>query len=627
MVNHRILSTILLYAAGVFAAPLLADIQFTIEEPSKESTKSGIGLISGWAVSDRKIVMVEAFIDGASLGEVPYGGSRQDVAAVFPEIQSSEFSGWAVKWNYALHEDGEHTLTVVVTEDNDNQVTKEVVFNTIGFHSPFISNPADVLTVGTFISSVQDGRIVIEGAEVEGESIDIELAWDTASQQFLIDIIDYGPEQEENQPPTANAGADRKVEQGASVLVKGSASDSDGTIASWSWQQISGPEVSLSNADSAEVQFTAPETVGNIRLRLTVRDDDGAADSDDIVIEVQKPAPPPNSPPTADAGPNRTAQTGETVTITGNGSDSDGEIVAWNWQQISGPTVTLLDGDTQTVRFTAPDTDGVIYLRLTVSDDDGASDSDDVRVTVEAPVAENQPPSANAGADREVDQGDNVLVAGSASDPDGIIASWSWQQISGPEVSLSNADSAEVQFTAPATAGDIRLRLTVSDDDGAADSDDIVITVRESSGTDNTTGETLQSMLPFINQARSADRFCGDTEYPARPDLVWSNSLAKVARDHSMDMARQGYFSHTSADGTSMGNRVFSAWSGTRVGENIAASSVNRSDSYVVDLWLNSPGHCALIMDPDFTHAGVGSGHNTENGYNLFHFWTLDFGG
>jgi uncharacterized protein YkwD len=47
----------------------------------------------------------------------------------------------------------------------------------------------------------------------------------------------------------------------------------------------------------------------------------------------------------------------------------------------------------------------------------------------------------------------------------------------------------------------------------------------------------------------------------------------------------------------------------------------------VVDLWLDSPGHCELIMDPNFTHAGIGSGHNTDNGYTYHHFWTLDFGG
>jgi uncharacterized protein YkwD len=95
-----------------------------------------------------------------------------------------------------------------------------------------------------------------------------------------------------------------------------------------------------------------------------------------------------------------------------------------------------------------------------------------------------------------------------------------------------------------------------------------------------------------------------------------------------MDMASKGYFSHTSEDSTSMGDRVFPYWSGTRVGENIAASSVDRSNSFVVDLWLSSTsGHCELLMSDDFTHAGIGAGHNPLNGYTYHHFWTLNVGG
>ena len=134
-------------------------------------------------------------------------------------------------------------------------------------------------------------------------------------------------------------------------------------------------------------------------------------------------------------------------------------------------------------------------------------------------------------------------------------------------------------------------------------------------------------MLSHINDARAVARDCGGTEYPAQPPLQWSSSLAEIAMIHSMDMAREGYFAHASLDGTSMGDRVFQYWSGTRVGENIAASSIHRTDAYVVQLWLDSSGHCALIMDPDFTHAGIGVGRDPENGYDFHHFWTLDFGG
>jgi uncharacterized protein YkwD len=76
-----------------------------------------------------------------------------------------------------------------------------------------------------------------------------------------------------------------------------------------------------------------------------------------------------------------------------------------------------------------------------------------------------------------------------------------------------------------------------------------------------------------------------------------------------------------------MGSRIFPYWTGSTVGENIAASSSDRTLTYVMNMWLDSPGHCALIMSPNFTHAGIGSGHDLDNRYTYQHFWTLDFGG
>ena len=96
---------------------------------------------------------------------------------------------------------------------------------------------------------------------------------------------------------------------------------------------------------------------------------------------------------------------------------------------------------------------------------------------------------------------------------------------------------------------------------------------------------------------------------------------------HSMDMARHGYFSHTSLDGTSFATRVWPYWNGNRIGENIAASSRQRTYEQVVQMWLDSPPHCELIMDPNFTHAGVSIGVNEDNGWTYHYFWTLNVGG
>jgi uncharacterized protein YkwD len=337
---------------------------------------------------------------------------------------------------------------------------------------------------------------------------------------------------------------------------------------------------------------------------------------------------PENQAPNANAGSNQSVESGDTVQISGSASDNDGTISSWIWEQTSGQQVSLQNANTSSVRFTAPNSAGTIQLRLTVTDNDGATDSDSVSITVEEPAPPpNQSPTADAGSNSTVNQGDNVTVSGSGDDPDGTISGWSWEQVSGTSVSLSGANNANVQFTAPESPGQIRLRLTVTDNDGATDSDEVTITVEGAAEPDSTTGEYLQSMLDNINDARGQDQVCGSTEYPAQPPFSWSSSLASIAVTHSMDMAREGYFSHTSINGTSMGSRVFPYWSGTRVGENIAASSSNRTDGYVVGLWMDSPGHCALIMDPRFTHVGAGAGHNTESEYTYKHFWTLDFGG
>ena len=65
-----------------------------------------------------------------------------------------------------------------------------------------------------------------------------------------------------NQAPTANAGADHNVDEGATVELSGLGADSDGTVVSYSWQQTSGPALeALENHKSSEAlkQFMAKQ--------------------------------------------------------------------------------------------------------------------------------------------------------------------------------------------------------------------------------------------------------------------------------------------------------------------------------------------------------------------------------
>ena len=119
-----------------------------------------------------------------------------------------------------------------------------------------------------------------------------------------------------------------------------------------------------------------PTAAGTISIKVTADDGtDSVSDTFDIVVIT-------TIAPTAQAGADRTVNPGETVTLSGSGTDSDGTIQSYAWSQISGTSVTLQNANTAQASFTAPDTAGPLVFRLTVTDNLGATGSDDVTVTV-----------------------------------------------------------------------------------------------------------------------------------------------------------------------------------------------------------------------------------------------------
>ncbi len=125
---------------------------------------------------------------------------------------------------------------------------------------------------------------------------------------------------------------------------------------------------------------------------------------------------------------------------------------------------------------------------------DGRNDPDQPLVSVLPPAAAEPagigarvpyPPMANAGADAAAASDQPVTLDGSATfDPDGR-ATYAWEQIEGPAVSLSGADTASARFIAPAVAEPetpLTFALTVRVGDGFTDTDQVMIavsTVRE----------------------------------------------------------------------------------------------------------------------------------------------------
>jgi uncharacterized protein YkwD len=129
--------------------------------------------------------------------------------------------------------------------------------------------------------------------------------------------------------------------------------------------------------------------------------------------------------------------------------------------------------------------------------------------------------------------------------------------------------------------------------------------------------------LVAVNDARSANRMCGNTPYGPSLPVSWSDSLALAAYLHSEDMALNDFFSHTGSDGSSAGERISrQGYPWRTYGENIAVGYPTVSS--VIEGWLASDGHCRNLMAPAFAEIGAGYAVGPFGGNPAALYWTFD---
>jgi len=107
----------------------------------------------------------------------------------------------------------------------------------------------------------------------------------------------------------------------------------------------------------------------------------GSGNSDTSVDEES------NQPPIVNAGSDKTVVVNKAITLTGTASDNDGVIVSYEWKK-----GTKVLGDTSVLNY-LPTKVGVDTLHFTVMDDEGASSSDTVTITVTSEPTEESRPS------------------------------------------------------------------------------------------------------------------------------------------------------------------------------------------------------------------------------------------
>ena len=277
--------------------------------------------------------------------------------------------------------------------------------------------------------------------------------------------------------------------------------DTDGTIVSYAWNF--GEAGATGSGAQVSYQYTTP---GTYTVSLTVTDNDGQSDTENVQITVLDSTP-VNQGPVADAGSDQvvvdTDNSGsETVSLDGSGSsDSDGTIVSYEW----------VENGSQIATGVNPDVDlsvGSHTITLTVTDDDGATGNDVVLITVDTPL--HTIPVADAGSDQIVVDSDengteSITLNGSGStDADGTITDYVWTE-SGTQLATG------INPTIDLTVGDYIITLTVTDNDGNTDSDEVEISIQDPG---SVAGYAIH--VNFSNDGFSPQRFVAPWNYTGR---------------------------------------------------------------------------------------------------------------
>ena len=283
-----------------------------------------------------------------------------------------------------------------------------------------------------------------------------------------------------NHIPVAQAGVDRNVTLGSSILLEGTGADSDGNISSYTWKK--GTEIL---ANTATITYT-PTAIGTEQLTLIVMDNKGATASDSLEVTVFQNNDNNNdnndtqshSVPLApkNIGAYNFSNTTARLSFKDFSNNEDGFKVYSNGTKIADIGAKEGIGKYQYINIGGLEVCTLYTIQLVAYNSGGESSpltKSFKTIGCETLIPDNHLPTVNAGRNKSVLMGNTVEIIGSASDSDGSIHSYTWKK--GANI-LSNTATLNYQTT---TKGIDTLTLIVTDNDGGTASDTVRIFVNE----------------------------------------------------------------------------------------------------------------------------------------------------
>jgi len=371
-------------------------------------------------------------------------------------------TGITVEHTYV--EDGNYTATLTVTDDDGASGSTSAIKTVLNRPPVAIFTESaetvytgEMITFDAFGSYDPDGTVVSyfwdfgDGTNATGITIGHSYADDgnytvtlTVTDNDEAAAIATAIKTVLNRPPvTIFTPSATTVYTGQVIYFDASDSyDSDGVIVSYFWDSGDGV-----NATGVVVEHAYADD-GTYVVTLTITDDDGATGVATATIQVLNRSPVATFTESAE-----TVYTSETITFNASASyDPDGYIVSFFWDFGDGTNSTAVVVDHAYAE------DGSYTVTLTVTDDDGATDTATATKTVF-----NRPPVASFTESAETVLIGEVIYFNSSDsyDSDGSIVSFFWDFGDG-----TNATGVITEH-AYSSSGVYTVTLTVTDNDGA----------------------------------------------------------------------------------------------------------------------------------------------------------------
>ncbi len=286
-----------------------------------------------------------------------------------------------------------------------------------------------------------------------------------------------------NAAPVAQTSGDITVRAGKTTQLDASLStDSNGDKLSYTWTQVSGHTVELTDANTAKPSFIAPNLAGDIVFNVAVSDGKLSSAQSPVTITIL-PTPALN----VNASGSKTVAHNKTATLEGSVSNvSSNEGLTFKWTQTGGVLVELSNADTATASFNTGNKSGFAFFNVDVSSNNGGTGSKQIAVEIT-----NTPPIAMAELNGTATAGQKVqLSAGNSKDADGDSLSYTWKQVAGEAVEITNAGSATASFVAPNSATFLAFEVQVNDGEFNSHPATLLVTINASEAVSSTTTET-----------------------------------------------------------------------------------------------------------------------------------------